>query len=58
MNTDEKIRQALQETYPNDLPDIKQYVMWLRIRRAINNFFYPISAHWIQPSRRVHWVGK
>jgi len=58
MNINEQIAQALLESHPHDLIVIRQYAMWIRLRRKIQNTFYQ-KFHWVRPSRhRVHWIGR
>lgn len=55
--TDE-IRRALEQSHANDLFAIRQYVKWVRLRRAVHDMFY-VQTHWVQPSQtRVHWIGR
>lgn len=53
----DEIRRALIEVHSDDLPMIRSYVRWVRIRRKVTDRFY-FKAHWIAaPVRRFHWVG-
>lgn len=47
---------ALQQTHPEDLQLIAQYVRWVKLRRLINFAFYKNIAHWVSPSIKVHWI--
>ena len=57
MDIEYQIRAALAESHPEDLAVIKKYVQWVKFRRKIHDAFYQ-SVHWVQSSRRIHWVGR
>ena len=50
------IRTALQQTHPADLNIIRHYIAWVKFRRRIHYAFYATPAHWLQSSRKVHWI--
>lgn len=57
MNIDDKIFRAILDAHPDDLPLIKQYANWIRVRRIVNNIFY-FETYWMKPAEiRVHWIG-
>jgi hypothetical protein len=61
MNIDEQIFLALMQSDPNDLPVIRRYVAWVRLRRRIHDLFYT-SHQWVLPDHieenKYHWVGR
>ena|GEM_PF-3457452 len=62
MSIDEQIFLALVQSDPNDLPAIRRYIAWVKMRRQIHNHFY-MFPHWILPHKsqepkKYHWVGK
>lgn len=54
MNTD-KVRAALRGTHPDDRRYVRNYALWVHVRRQVHKAFY-FQAHWVRPSRSAHWV--
>jgi hypothetical protein len=52
----EEIIAALLVANTADYPAIKKYVAWVMFRRRMYNEFF-LSAHWIRPEEKYHWVG-
>lgn len=50
------IHAALLQSHPADLRLIAQYILWVKLRRRIHNYFYQRPAHWVAPARTVHWI--
>ena len=53
-----QLYQALRESDPADLPMIRNYIAWVRVRRQVHHFFY-LRAHWVQRPQspaRAHWL--
>jgi hypothetical protein len=53
----DEIIAALLLSHSADLQSIKKYVAWVRYRRMMHNAFYT-GTHWVQSSRKYHWVGR
>jgi len=51
-----KLYQALLQSNIEDIHIIHQYIAWVKIRRRIHHTFYAMPAHWLQSSRRCHWI--
>lgn len=47
---------ALEQTDPEDLPDIIQYVLWVKLRRHVKDTLYHKKAHWLRPFIDAHWL--
>jgi hypothetical protein len=52
----DEFRRALLQLHSSDLPVIRRYVAWVRLRRQVQDAFY-LRAHWVRPLARYHWVG-
>lgn len=57
MDIDELLAQAIFESDPSDLSEIRKYIAWVKFRRKIHHTFYP-SVHWVISTRHVHWIGR
>lgn len=51
----DEILAALLLSHSADLPTIRRFVAWVKLRRMVHNHFY-MNAHWVRPFRRYHWV--
>lgn len=57
MGIDDDISKAIFESHPSDLPIIRKYIQWVKIRRLIHHRFY-FMAHWMKSTKKYHWVGR
>lgn len=58
MANDDELYQALFQSHFEDMKKIRNYVKWVKFRRAIHNMFY-FQAHWVHSStQQAHWVGR